>query len=186
MSDTSQNTPAASADLFSSAVEKQDDAPSTNGGDGLLVLAIATTALLLSGFLTYKTSIAAPKGGQATCYRTIDMMKLSKFMLSDMMEKTAVMNSQEAGQSYRARLSTLDAEVAKHADGCLLIRRDLAILPDPSIDITKDVAVAVGVDLNATPKKPTLTPQIPAPAGGAAPAPVTTTAIPNELGSKLD
>jgi hypothetical protein len=121
-------------------------AEASSGDGGYLTLAIATAALVIAGFAGYK--LWFPRASATACYRTIDMPRLTRFMISDMMEKTSGATMEAADASYRAKLNSLDAEVSKQAGGCLLVRRDAVVMPDPAIDITAQVARAIGLDLS--------------------------------------
>lgn len=147
------------------------------GEGGYLTLAIATAALVVASFAGYKVWVPGASTA-AACYRTIDMANLTKFLLNDMMEKTANTAVDAADASYRTRLNALDTEVGKHAGGCLLVRRDAVVLPDPSIDITSQVARAVGLDLSQ--------PATRKPVASVSPIPAPVSASSNAPGSKLD
>lgn len=156
--------------------------PPAPASGGYFTLAIATAALCIAAIAGYKALNAGAAGAPA-CYRTIDMQKLTRYMINDMLEKTFNVTTDEAGQTYRARLSTLDAELSKHASGCLLIRRDMILLQDPAIDVTGDVAAAIGIDF-AQPAPKTEPRPLSTPAGSSAAA--STPASNNEVNSKLD
>ncbi|NEX63389.1 hypothetical protein [Noviherbaspirillum galbum] len=175
----SEATPAIAAAAAAPALPAAP-AKQSSGDGGYLTLAMATAALVIAGLTGYKAWAAGSTG--PTCMRTIDMPKLTRFMISDMMDKTASSSLDAADATYRAKVSTLDAEVAKLAGGCLLVRRDAVVLANDAKDITADVARAIGLDLSqpATRKTPRPDPAamspVPAPTGKAA----------NEPGSKLD
>lgn len=169
MSEQTLNTPNVPV---TPAMEEQ--ASSDEGG--YLTLAIATAALVIAGLAGYK--LWFPSTSATACYRTIDMPRLTKFMISDMMDKTSSASVDAADATYRSKLNSLDTEVARHAGGCLLVRRDAVVMPDPAIDITAQVARSIGLDLSQpeTRKQRDSAPVSLAPVSSSS----------NEPGSKLD
>jgi hypothetical protein len=152
------------------------DEQGASSDGGYLTLALATAALVIAGLAGYK--VWFPSTSATTCFRTIDMPRLTKFMIADMMDKTSGASVDAADATYRTRLNSLDNEVVKQAGGCLLVRRDALVMPDPAIDITAQVARSIGLDLS---QPETRKQRDSAPVSL---APVSTTT--NEPGAKLD
>jgi len=154
------------------------------------VSAMSALALIISGYMAFK--LYRPVEQPGACYRIIDMQKLNKSVVADLMNKTENQQPAEAGNLYRSKLSALDDSVSRHADGCLVIRRDVIAMPDDSVDITASVAKDAGIDLNAKWQDHLphvgdgINPFGSTNSSASSPAPQKSTATPNELSAKLD
>jgi hypothetical protein len=151
---------------------------------------IVTLGVCFGAFLAYRHYDAAGVSS-ASCYRVIDMNRLTNTLLSDMIDKTAGMQADAAGTNYRTRLKTLDSEVMRLAGGCLLLRRDAVIMPDPALDITAQVAAVLNIDIAKSPSSAAAPPASGAMASKPAAVPASQASgngvqIPDALGSKLD
>jgi hypothetical protein len=151
---------------------------------------LLTFGVCVAGFIGYRY-YETPGVSSAACYRVIDMNRLSGALLNDMVDKSASMAADAAGSNYRTRLKSLDNEVTRLAGGCLLLRRDAVIMPDPALDITAQVATTLGIDIGKTPSPAAAMSAANAMAAKPAASPTPQSSgnsvqIPDALGSKLD
>jgi hypothetical protein len=127
---------------------------------GLLRL-VATVALVCTGLLFGGRALVAhipsisplgwfksstPNAGSATCYRTIDMSRLTSLMVSDLLTRSNGKSAAEAQDFYRAQLQKMDATISALADSCLLIRREAIVAAPAGIDVSAQVAGELGLD----------------------------------------
>lgn len=91
----------------------------------------------------FKSSSTA---GSATCYRTIDMSRLTSLMVSDLLTRTNGKPAAEAQGLYRSQLQKMDATISALADSCLLVRREAIVAAPPGIDVSAQVAGELGLD----------------------------------------
>lgn len=115
-------------------------------------------------------------GSNQTCYRTIDMQRLTARMVADLLTKTNGKSADEAGAFYKSRVHEMDDAINAVADQCVLLRRDAVVSAPADIDVTAQIASRLGLDLNAAPSAPASTNAVSAPAaapGTSTPAPGT-------------
>lgn len=127
---------------------------------GLLRL-VATVALVCTGLLFGGRALVAhmpsisplswfksstSNAGSATCYRTIDMSRLTSLMVSDLLTRSNGKSTAEAQDFYRAQLQKMDAAISALADSCLLIRREAIVAAPAGIDVSAQVAGELGLD----------------------------------------
>lgn len=156
-------------DVSATAVPPKTASP-TNAGEtwGMLrlviVVVLACTGLLfgaraLIAHLPPVSSLAAPfrhagAAGGASCYRTIDMSRLTALVVSDLLARTNGKNQSEAQALYHDQLRKMDAAVSAVADSCLLIRREAVVASPADVDVTAQIAGQLGLDWSRGQKMP--------------------------------
>jgi hypothetical protein len=103
-------------------------------------------------------------GSNQTCYRTIDMQRLTARMVADLLTKTNGKSADEASAFYKSRVHEMDDAINAVADQCVLLRRDAVVSAPADIDVTAQIASRLGLDLNAAPTAPAGTNAVSAPA----------------------
>lgn len=93
-------------------------------------------------------------GSNQTCYRTIDMQRLTARMVADMLTKTNGKSTDEASAFYKSRVHEMDDAINAVADQCVLLRRDAVVSAPADIDVTAQIAARLGLDLNASSSVP--------------------------------
>ncbi|CAB3731925.1 hypothetical protein LMG22037_05655 [Paraburkholderia phenoliruptrix] len=149
------------SDATATSVPPQASTPANAGGTWgmmrlVVVVILACTGLLfgaraLFAHLPPISSLAAPfrhasAGGSASCYRTIDMSRLTALVVSDLLARTNGKNQSEAQALYHDQLRKMDAAVSAVADSCLLIRREAVVASPADVDVTAQIAGQLGLD----------------------------------------
>lgn len=136
-------------------------APSVRAGLWGMLRLVATVALVCTGLLFGGRALVAhmpsisplawfksstPNTGSATCYRTIDMSRLTSLMVADLLTRSNGKSAAEAQVFYRSQLQKMDATISALADSCLLVRREAIVAAPAGIDVSAQVAGELGLD----------------------------------------